>query len=135
MRTKLYIYNPYPSVGGSETTLLRFINSIDKNKYDVILLSLKNNINVFAKIKFIRLNSISTLLSFFKIRKIILKDNSRNIIFFSTQYFVNIWSIIFLNKIGNIKIFIYEIVHPIELDYGFSFLEFLKKKNYKISCH
>jgi hypothetical protein len=67
VRIKLYIYNPYPSVGGSETTLVRFINSIDKNKYEVVLLSLKNNINFFAKIKFINLNSISTLLSFFKI--------------------------------------------------------------------
>jgi hypothetical protein len=56
VRTKLYIYNPYPSVGGSETTLVRFINSIDKNKYDVVLLSLKNNINFFSKVKFINLN-------------------------------------------------------------------------------
>ena len=31
MKKKLYIYNPYPSVGGSESTLVRFINSIDKN--------------------------------------------------------------------------------------------------------
>ena len=128
MRIKLYIYNPYPSVGGSETTLVRFINSIDKNKYEVVLLSLKNNINFFAKIKFINLNSISTLLSFFIIRKIILKDNSKNIIFFSTQYFVNIWSIIFLNRIDNLKIFIYEINHPSEFEYSYSFLEFLKKK-------
>ena len=35
MRIKLYIYNPYPLVGGSETTLVRFLNSIDKNKYDI----------------------------------------------------------------------------------------------------
>jgi len=128
VKTKLYIYNPYPSVGGSETTLVRFLNSIDRNKYDISLLSLRNNINFFSKIKFIHLNSISTFFSFFKIRKIILNDTSKKIIFFSTQYFVNVWTIIFLNKIKNIKIFIYEINHPSELDYSFSFLEFLKKK-------
>ena len=115
-------------MGGSETTLVRFLNSIDKNKYDIVLLSLKNNSNFYPGIRFIYLNSKSTFLSFFKIRKIILNDNSKKIIFYSMQYFVNIWSIIFLNKINNIKIFIYEINHPSELDYSSSFLEFTKKK-------
>ena len=128
MKTKLYVYNPYPAVGGSETTLSRFLNSIDKNKFEIVLLSLRNNINFFTKIKLIKLNSITTFFSFFKIRKIILNDDSKNIIFFSMQYFVNIWSIIFLKNINNTKIFIYEINHPSELDFYFSFVEFLKKK-------
>jgi len=128
VRTKLYIYNPYPAVGGSETTLVRFINSIDKNKYDVVLLSLRNNINFFSKIRSINLNSISTFFSFFKIRKILLNDTSKNKIFFSMQYFVNIWSVIFLKNINNTKIFIYEVNHPNELNYNFNFVEFLKKK-------
>jgi len=130
VRIKLYIYNPYPAPAGSgsDTSLVRFLSSIDKNKYEIVLLSLRNNINSLSKIKFIRLNSISTFFSFFKIRRIILKDKSKKIIFFSTQYFVNVWSIIFLRRIDNIKLFIYEVVHPIEFDFSFSCLEFLKKK-------
>ena len=128
MKIKLYVYNPYPAVGGSDKTLARFLDSIDKNKFEIVLLSLKDNINSFTKIKLIKLNSFSTFFSFFKIRKIILNDNSKNIIFFSMQYFVNIWSIIFLKNINNTKIFIYEINHPSELDFYFSFVEFFKKK-------
>jgi len=127
MKTSIFVFNPYSSIGGADTTLLRFVKSVDFKKYNLTYISL-TNINYFSKkIKFIKINSNSTFLSFFKIKKIINQDKSPKKIFFSMQYFVNVCTILFLRKIKKLKIFIYEVNHPIELNYSFSNVEFLKK--------
>jgi len=127
MKTSIFVFNPYPSIGGADTTLLRFVKSVDFKKYNLTYISLTNINNFSKKIKFIKINSNSTFLSFFKIKKIINQDKSPKKIFFSMQYFVNVCTILFLRKIKKLKIFIYEVNHPIELNYSFSHVEFLKK--------
>ncbi len=126
---KIFLFNPYPSVGGADTTLNRFINSIDFNRFDVEYLSLKKvKYNKNKKIVFTKLNSNSTFLSFFEIYKIVKKNKYKKKIFFSMQYFVNVWTIIFMKLFLNIKIFIYDINHLDELSYYTSFIDYFKKK-------
>lgn len=48
------------------------------------------------------------------------------------QYFVNVCTLFFLKEIKDLKIFIYEINHPIELDFSQNIIEFLKKKIIKL---
>ena len=128
MKISLYIYNPYPSIGGGDKTLARFINSINFKKFDVTYLSLKYSAKISKNINFIKLNSKSTFWSFIEIKKIIVNDKSDKKIFFSMQYFVNVPALIFLKKIRNLKLFIYEINHPNELNYSRDWIDFLKKK-------
>ena len=40
-KIKIYLFNPYPSIGGVDTTIFRFINSLDLNRIEVEYLSLK----------------------------------------------------------------------------------------------
>ena len=98
MKISLYIYNPYPSIGGGDKTLHRFVNSINLKKFNVTILSLRSSTSILKKINFIKLNSKSTFWSFFEIKKIILNDKSDKKIFFSMQYFVNAPALIFLKK-------------------------------------
>jgi glycosyltransferase involved in cell wall biosynthesis len=128
MKISLYIYNPYPSIGGGDKTLARFINSINFKKFEVTYLSLKYSAKISKKINYIKLNSKSTFWSFIEIKKIIVNDKSEKKIFFSMQYFVNVPALIFLKKIYNLKFFIYEINHPNELNYSRDWIDFLKKK-------
>ena len=128
MKTSLYIYNPYPSIGGGDKTLKRFIESINLKKFNVVLLSIKNIQKISNKIKYIELDSNSSFLSFFQIRKIILNDSTRKKIFFSMQYFANVSSLLFLRKIPDVKIFLYEINHPNELNFSQGWIDYVKKK-------
>ena len=68
MKTSLYVFNPYPGIGGGDTTLKRLINSINLNKFNVIYFSLSKIQKFSKKIKFIKLNSKSTFFSFLKLK-------------------------------------------------------------------
>jgi glycosyltransferase involved in cell wall biosynthesis len=48
------------------------------------------------------------------------------------QYFVNVSALFFLKEIRDLKIFIYEINHPVELDFSQNIIEFLKKRIIKL---
>ena len=127
-KTKIYFFNPYPGIGGADTTFNRFIKSINLNKYEVEYITLnKKRISFKKKIKYTQINSNSTFLSFFKLFKIIKKDKNKKKIFFSMQYFVNVWTIIFMKLILEIKTFIYEINHLNELKDQKNLSEFFKK--------
>ena len=128
MKISLYIFNPYTAIGGADSTILKLIRFLNFSKYDLIYFSLKPVNHTNKKIKYILLESSSVFLSFFKIKKIISKNPCRKKIFFSMQYFVNVFTLCFLSRIKNLKTFIYEINHPIELDFSRSILEFLKKR-------
>ena len=130
---KIFLFDPYPNIGGADTTINRLIESIDFKKFDVEYLSLKK-VKHFRnkKVTFKKLNSLSTFFSFFEISKIIKKDNHQKKIFFSMQYFVNVWTIIFIKLILGIRVFIYEINHLDELNYYKNFREYCKKNIIKI---
>ena len=83
---KIFLFNPYPGVGGADTTINRLINSIDFKRFDVEYLSLKKvKYNKNKKVIFTKLNSSSTFFSFFEIRKILKKDRHEKKLFFSMQ--------------------------------------------------
>ena len=128
-KIKIFFFNPYPNIGGADTTIHRFINSINLKKYEVDYLTLEKNKKAFKRnINHIKLDTNSTFLSFFKIIKLIKKDNQRQKIFFSMQYFTNIWTIIFIKLFLNIKVFIYEINHLDEFRHFKNLKQFFKKK-------
>ena len=130
---KIFFFNPYPSIGGADTTINRLINSIDFKRFDVEYLSLKKvKYNKNKKVIFTKLNSSSTFFSFFEICKILKKDRHEKKLFFSIQYFVNVWTIIFIKLFLGIKIFIYEVNHLDELNYYKNFQEYLKKTIIKV---
>ena len=131
-KTKLFIFNPYPAVGGVDTTIKKFIFSLSE-KFQIEYLSLKKTEN-FKKhnIKNTVIKSNSTFRSFFEIYKILENDKHEKKIFFSTQYFVNVWSIIFIKLFLKEKLFIYEVNHLNELEYYFGLKDFIKKNIIKL---
>ncbi len=126
-KTKIFIFNPYPAIGGVDTTIKKFIFSLPYN-YQVEYLSLKKAEN-FKKdnIKNTVINSNSTFKSFFQIYKIVKNDKHENKIFFSTQYFVNVWSTIFIKLFLKERLFIYEVNHLDELRFYSNLKDFIKK--------
>jgi glycosyltransferase involved in cell wall biosynthesis len=132
-KTKIFFFNPYPAIGGVDTVVKKFINSLDLRYYNVEYLTLKKCNYKFKKdITFTNLKKNSVLLSYFKIISLLLKDKSEKKIFFSLQYFTNIWTVLFLNKIKNVKIFLYEVNHLDELSNYKNLKEFIKKNIIKL---
>jgi glycosyltransferase involved in cell wall biosynthesis len=131
-KTKIFLFNPYPAVGGVDTIIKRFFESLNHD-YIIEYLSLRRSEKFLSSnIKNTVINSSSTFTSFFKIYKIFKNDNSEKKIFFSFQYFVNIWSIIFIKIILKQKLFIYEVNHLNELNNFSCINEFIKNKIIKI---
>jgi glycosyltransferase involved in cell wall biosynthesis len=127
-KIKIFFFNPYPAVGGVDTVIKKFINSLDLRYYNVEYLTLKRCEYKFNKnITFTNLNKNSVLLSYFKIIKLLLKNKEEKKIFFSLQYFTNIWTVLFLKKIEKVRIFLYEVNHLDELDNYKIPIEFIKK--------
>jgi glycosyltransferase involved in cell wall biosynthesis len=133
MKISLYIFDPYPKVGGANATIWKFIDSLDFKKYDLTYFSLRPARHINKKISYIIIDSNSVFFSFLKIKKIILSNNlSKKKVFFSMQYFVNVSALFFLKEIKDLKVFVYEINHPTELDFSQNITEFLKKKIIKL---
>lgn len=131
-KIKIFLFNPYPAVGGVDTTIKRLLQSLD-NSFDIEYLSLKKTENFKQKnIKNRIIDSDSTLRGFFKIYKIFKNDKSEKKIFISFQYFVNIWSIIFIKLLLRGKIFIHEVNHLDEFRYFSNIKEYFKKKIIKV---
>ena len=127
-KAKIFLFNPYPSIGGVDNTINEFILSL-KNKFDIEYISIyKKNIDKKKNIKNTIIRSRSTFWSFFKIYKIFKNDKHEKKIFFSFQYFANIWSIIFIKLILKGKLLIYEVNHLDEFKYYNNIREFIKKK-------
>ena len=80
------------------------------NNFQIEYLSLKaENFNK-SNIRNTVINSSSTFQAFFKIYEIFKNDKVKKKIFFSIQYFVNVWSVIFIKLILKEKLFIYEVL-------------------------
>ena len=79
-----------------DTSIKKFMYSLPE-KFQIEYLSLRKSENFKKRnIKKTLIKSNSTFKSFFKIYKIFEKTNTKTKFFFSVQYFVNIWSIIFI---------------------------------------
>ncbi len=131
-KTKIFIFNPYPAIGGVDTTIKKLTSSLPE-KFQIEYLSLKKTENLKKhNIKNTVIKSNSTFRSFFKIYKIFDKDKHEKKIFFSMQYFVNVWSIIFIKLFLKEKLFIYEVNHLNELEYYSGLKDFIKKNIIKL---
>ena len=131
-KIKIFLFNPYPAIGGVDTTIKRFIQSLNNN-FEIEYISLKKVKGLKkSNIKNTVINSNSTFKSFFKIYKIFKNDTHEKKIFFSIQYFANIWAIIFIKLMLQGKLFIYEVNHLDEFNYSSDSKEFIKKKIIKI---
>jgi glycosyltransferase involved in cell wall biosynthesis len=127
-KTKIFFFNPYPAVGGVDTTIKKFINSLDLRYYNIEYLTLKKcNYKFNKNITFTNLKKNSVFLSYFKIISLLSKDKNEKKIFFSLQYFTNIWTVLFLKRIKQVKIFLYEVNHLDELNNYKNPKEFIKK--------
>ena len=52
-KTKVYFFNPYPGIGGADTTINKIINSIDLNSYEVEYFTINKTKKLFQnKIKY-----------------------------------------------------------------------------------
>ncbi len=131
-KIKIFVFNPYPAIGGVDTSLKRFLLSLGKN-YEIEYLSLRKAENFKrSNIKNTIIKSKSTLISFFKIYKIYKNSTHDKKFFFSIQYFVNIWSIIFIKLILRGKLFIYDVNHLDEFNHFDNSLDYIKKKNNQV---
>lgn len=136
-KIKIYIFHPYSGSGGADLSISRLINGLNPKKYEIDFLSLNEPVikkKIFKKITYKRIYSSRTLFSFSKIIRHINhdKNNYKKRIFISNQYFANVLSIIFLNKVHNIKIVLLERNHLDEFKYFNNLFDLLKKKSIKI---
>ena len=86
-KTKIFIFNPYPAIGGVDTSIKKFIYSLSE-KFQIEYLSLRKTENFQKRnIKNTVIKSNSTFKSFFKIYKVFNKDQHENKIFFFCTIF------------------------------------------------
>ena len=72
-KIKIFLYNPYPAIGGVDTTIKNFFQSLDNN-YAIEYITLKKTKRLKkTNINYTVINSSSTFRSFFKIYKIFCK--------------------------------------------------------------
>ncbi len=132
-KTHIYIFQPYPQLGGADRSIIRIINSHDKAKFTLISLT-KCNYSKFLnkEINYIKLKSKRSIYSIFELRKKINKavKNSKNTknVFISNQHFANLVSIISLKKIEKLKLILIDRNHLIELNNYENFQNYLKNK-------
>ena len=121
-KIKIYIFHPYSSIGGADTSLSRLVNNLNNKDYSIDFITLNNHkLNLKKKkIKIIKIKSSRTIFSIFKIRKYLIKDRLKNYnkyIFFSNQNFANIISFIILFRLNWIKNILIERNHLDEFKY------------------
>ena len=130
-KIKLIFFHPYNSFGGADRSIIRLINGLNNNKYEIVFLSLNKNSNkkfFNKKIKFYELKSKRTIFSINEIKKIVNYEKVKynKLIFISNQNFANIVSCLALNQLTEVKLFLIERNHPDELKNYKNFLSFLK---------
>ena len=147
-KIKIYIFHPYSSIGGADTSISRLINNLNKDIYKIDFITLgktnlKLNKEAKNRIKIIKINSNRTILSIFKIRKYLNNDKIKKYkkyIFFSNQNFANIISFFILYKLNWIKQILIERNHLDEFKFNKSYknyfikllIKFLYKKADKV---
>ena len=138
LKKNLIFFLPNFSKGGAANSIVKLCEKLDKQKYNIYILSIgknsyKERIHKFCKTIY-ELDFKKTIFSFFVIKKIVTKLISENIetIFLSNINYANVLSIIFLRKIKNLKIILIERTSINELDVYFNLKDFFKKKIIKL---
>tara|TARA_B100000579_G_scaffold120499_1_gene96964 strand:+ start:648 stop:1754 length:1107 start_codon:yes stop_codon:yes gene_type:complete len=127
--------------GGAGNAVLNFLSNLNKNKFNIHIIYLGNSEylkEIPNHINILQINNnflfFKTFFSFFKIKKII-EDKTKGTkynLFISNIHYSNILTIIFLRKLKNLKIFLFERTSLKELDIFFSFLSFFKNQIIKL---
>ena len=137
MRINLYFFISRFTCGGAGNSIYTFLNNIDRTKFNLDIFFLGNSEykNILPKhVKFYSINTKSaifkTLFCFFEVRKILLNKirNSKKNIFISNIHYSNVLSILFLRRIKNLKIILFERTSIKELDIFENILPYIKNK-------
>ena len=137
MKINLFFFISSFSYGGAGNAVFNYLKNLNKKKYDlhIIFLGKSDYENLLPKhVKSYKLHSnfilFKTFLIFFKIKKILIKksfSNKKNI-FISNIHYSNVLSILFLRKIKNLRIILFERTSIKELDIYINFFSFIKNK-------
>ena len=137
MKINLFFFISNFNFGGAGNAILNFLKNLDNKKYNlhIIFLGRSDYEKLLPKnVKYYKLTNdfyfFKTFFAFFKIRNILSKKNLSNTknIFISNIHYSNVLTVIFLRKIKNLKIVLFEITSLKELDIFTSFFTFLKNK-------
>ena len=135
MNKNLIFFLPVFKFGGAGNSIFRLCSKIDAIKNNIFIISIGKNdyrkkfYNLSKKIKIIELNSLSTIGSFFKLRKIvknIVKTKDYKTIFISNQHYANVISIFSLGFIKKIKLILVDRIDISELKKYYNFSSFIK---------
>ena len=130
MKINLFFFISSFSYGGAGNAVFNYLKNLNKKKYDlhIIFLGKSDYENLLPKhVKSYKLHSNFMLFknfsNFFKIKKILIKksfSNKKNI-FISNIHYSNVLSILFLRKIKNLRIVLFERTSIKELDIYINF--------------
>ena len=134
-KKNIILFLPNFGPGGAAASIIRLIKRIDKNKFNIFVISIgknfyKKNLVLYCK-KIIELNSKRTITSFLEIIKIITSFKKEKIIFISNINYANILSVIFLKiiyKFKNLRLVLIERTPLNELKIYYDVVDFFKKK-------
>ena len=142
MKINLFFFVSNFNYGGASIAILNLLKGLSRKKFNINIIYIgdsdyKKNIPSDVNIINIKTNSyfLKTFFGFFKIRKIILQriKNKKKNLFVSNINYSNILSILFLRKIKNLKIFLYERTSLHELNLFFNLTNFIKNMIIKMS--
>ena len=137
MKINIFFFISRFTFGGAGNAIFTFLNNLDRKKFNLHIFFLGNSEyeKILPKyIKYYKLkinyNIFKTFFCFFEIRKILnqqTKDFKKNI-FISNIHYSNVLSIIFLKKIKNLKLILFERTSIKELDIYENVFSFIKNK-------
>ena len=132
---RLIFFLPFWGIGGASESVYKLINFLVKKNFSILVISIGRNLykKKFKKINcdIIEINSRRSILSIFKLRKILLieiKKNFKKNILISNFHYANIISMIASYKIENLKILLTERSSVSELEYYDNYFHFFKNK-------
>lgn len=137
MKINLYFFISNFSYGGASNAILNYLINLDYTKFNVCMIFLDNSDlqnDLLKNIKLIKIDTkikiFKTFFCFFKLKKILKKSTTKHKknIFISNINYSNVLSILFLRKIQNLKIILFERTSLKELDVFKNFFTFFKNK-------
>ena len=137
MKINLFFFISRFTFGGAGNAIYTFLNNLDRKKFNLHIFFLGNSEykNILPQhVKFYSINTKSpifkTFFCFFEIRKILfnkIKHSKKNI-FISNIHYSNVLSILFLRRVKNLKIILFERTSIKELDIFEKIIPFIKNK-------
>ncbi len=137
MKINIFFFISRFTFGGAGNAIFTFLNNLDHKKFNIHILFLGNSeyekiLPNHIKSYKLKINSkfFKTFFSFFEIRKILL-DKSKNCkknIFISNIHYSNVLSVLFLRRLKNLKIILFERTSIKELDIYENIFSYMKNK-------